>query len=131
MNTIISYQARQAIAIGRKNHWRFSVTEKRDEWVYETVEVPQVGLDRIDALRRAGVRINGFVVGHEAPRILTAPKEEKKHDFKITPVSIPDLSFLFEFAFLIVGAVFRAVLLDPALIVVLEDGTWLEVMNWR
>lgn len=127
MNTIISYQARQAIAIGRQNHWRFKVTQKRDEWVYETVEVPQVGKDRIDALRRAGVRINGFVVGHEAPRLLTAPKEEKKHDFKITPVSIPDLSWMLE----LVVTLFFSALLDPALIVVLEDGTWLEVMNWR
>jgi hypothetical protein len=126
--TIISYEAKKAIEVGRANHWRFSVIEKAKEWVYEEVDEVSIGLDRINALRAAGIGIRGFVVAHEAPRLLMPPKVEKKDDFKINS-SIPQFDFL-PIVFLIFEILFRAILLDPALIVVLEDGTWLEVMTW-
>jgi len=145
MNTkIISYEARRAIQIGYNNHWRFRVvgqgevpTESfyRDEWVFEPVAIPQVAQDRIEVLKRFGFRFKGFVIAHEAPRLLSAPTP-KKQDFKNNQTShiLPDTQrllgnliqgFVFFFAF-----IFQVALLDPALIVILEDGTWLEVMTW-
>ncbi|MBV5342638.1 hypothetical protein JZU68_03160, partial [bacterium] len=96
---------------------------------------PVIAQDRLSALRRSGIQIKGFVIAHEAPRLLSAPAP-KKHDFKTneTRTIVPETStvistlargFLFFFAL-----IFQAILLDPALIVVLEDGTWLEVMTW-
>lgn len=143
MNTIISYEARKAVQVGYDNHWRFRVVgqgdvpEKsyyKDEWIFDPVEAPVVAQDRLSALRRSGVQIKGFVIAHEAPRLLSAPAP--KTDFKVasTPDILPDVGtaigkiatgLLWVFLF-----IFQVALLDPALIVVLEDGTWLEVMTW-
>jgi hypothetical protein len=145
MNTqIISNVARKAVRVGYENHWRFRVVGQgevpkdsfyRDEWVFEPVEAPQMAQDRLALLKRSGIRFKGFVIAHEAPRLLTAPAS-KKHDSKNnqTKTIVPETSQFFEklgeallFFILII---FQAALLDPALIVVLEDGTWLEVMTW-
>ena len=144
MNTqLISHEARKAVQVGYDNHWRFRVVgqgevpEKafyQDEWIFDPVQVPVVAQDRISALKRSGIHIKGFVVAHEAPRLLTAPAP--KPDFKngLTPDILPDTNQLF--SNLIQGLLFfvtlilQVALLDPAVIVVLEDGTWLEVMTW-
>ena len=84
---------------------------------------------------KSGVRIKGFVIAHEAPRLLTAPAP-KKNDFKNnqTGAIVPDTSEFFgtliQGLLFFITLIFQAALLDPALIVVLEDGTWLEVMRW-
>lgn len=145
MNTkIISYEARRAIQIGYENHWRFRAvgqgevpTESfyREEWVFEPIKAPQVAQDRIEKLKQSGIRFKGFVIAHEAPRLLSAPAP-KKQDFKNNQTNniLPDVEAFFGallkgFLFLLT-LIFQVALLDPALIVVLEDGTWLEVMTW-
>jgi hypothetical protein len=145
MNTkIISYDARKAVQVGYDNHWRFRVVGQgevpaesfyRDEWVFEPIKAPQVAQDRIEKLKQSGIRFKGFVIAHEAPRLLSAPAP-KKNDFKNNQTSgiLPDAEALFGnllkgFLFFLTF-VFQVALLDPALIVVLEDGTWLEVMTW-
>ncbi|MBL8049618.1 MAG: hypothetical protein JNM46_00210 [Anaerolineales bacterium] len=145
MNTkIISYEARRAIQVGYKNHWRFRVVGQgevpvqpfyKDEWVFEPVNVPQVAQDRIETLKRFGFSFKGFVIAHEAPRLLPAPAP-KKQDFKNnqTVGILPDvealLGNLLKGLLFFLTFIFQVALLDPALIVVLEDGTWLEVMTW-
>jgi hypothetical protein len=145
MNTqLISYDARRAIQVGYENHWRFRVVGQgqmpeeayySDEWVYEPAETPQMAHDRLDALKRSGIHMKGFVIAHEAPRLLATPTS-KKHILKNNQdeAIVPDAgkildSFVQGFLFF-VAIVFQAALLDPALIVILEDGTWLEVMTW-
>lgn len=140
---LITYEARKAVQIGYENHWRFRVVGTgelpknsyyKDEWVFVPVEAPQIAHDRLETLKRSGIRFKGFVIAHEAPRVLTAPATiPKKPDFKnkdIVPdvgTMVRDLAMGLLFVF---SVVFQAVLLDPALIVILEDGTWLEVMTW-
>lgn len=143
MNNIISHTAKQAVDLGNRQHWRFRVigqgevpTEPsyRDQWWFEPVTETMHGKDRLDALRRAGVRFKGMLIAHEAPRLLTAPKDS---DFKINP-SIPasqsSMDGLAERLAmglaLLVGFAFQAMLSDPALIVILEDQTWLELATW-
>lgn len=145
MNTqIISPEARKAILVGRQNHWRFKVVGQggvpqkpfyKDEWVFELqTTTPDIGQDRINALRASGVRFKGFLVAHEAPRLLSAPKvaqnanDVKKRSSEILPER--QFGFIAEFVVIFLQIFFQALLLDPALIVVLEDGTWLEVMTW-
>ena len=147
MNTqLISHEARKAIQVGYENHWRFRVVgiggvpEKsyyRDEWVYEPTEAPQSAQDRLDVLKGSGIGIKGFVIAHEAPRLLSAPATApKKQDFKnnqtdgIVPDTSEVVSKLVQGFVFFLALIFQAALLDPALIVVLEDGTWLEVMTW-
>ena len=147
MNTqIISQQARQAILAGRRIHQRFKVVGHgdlpeepfyKDEWWFETIQtMPDKGKACLEELQRAKVHIKGMVIAHEAPRLLTAPKATpKKEDFEVpaNPIlpAVEVVASVFVTILLVVfGLAFRAVLLDPALIVVLEDGTWLEVMTW-
>jgi hypothetical protein len=143
---IISQQARQAILVGRQHHWRFKVVGQgeppsqpvyKDEWWFETVHtIPEKGKDRLEALQRARVPFKSMIIAHEAPKLLTAPKEmPKKQESKssTTPI-LPAVEAIavgiVTILLLVFGLMFRAVLLDPALIVVLEDGTWVEVMTW-
>ena len=151
MNTIISPEAKRAIDLAYKEHWRFRVIGQgeipqepsyKDQWWFQPITEPEKGRDRIAALRRAGVPIKGLVIAHEAPRLLSAPKEP---DFKTSssiPASNKTTSDLVNTAagelagglavglVLVLSLVFEAILIDPALIVVLEDGTWLEVLTW-
>jgi len=145
MNTkIISYEARRAIQIGYASHWRFRVVGQgevpaqsfyKDEWVFEPINAPQVAQDRIETLKRFGFNFKGFVIAHEAPRLLSAP-EPKKQDFKNNQTNdiLPDveafLGILLKGFLFFLTLIFQVALLDPALIVILEDGTWLEVMTW-
>jgi len=132
MKQIISQEAYRAVQIGRRNHWRFRVVTEssyKDGWVYETTQdIPDKAKARLTALQRAGVHFTEAIIAHEAPRVLSAP-----NDFKNTSQSIPTNKILEDLAtglVLFFALIFRFMLLDPALIVVLEDGTWLEVMTW-
>lgn len=131
MNAIVpSTLAKKAIAIGFKNHWRFRAVQEttyKKEWRTETItNAPQTAQDRLQALRTAGITYRTVLIAHEAPRLLAAPlpMKEKKTVETTTPFAI------FEVMGFILAFLFQAILLDPALIVVLEDGTWLEVMTW-
>jgi len=144
MNTqLITSEARKAIQIGYQNHWRFRVVGRgdvpknayyKDEWVFEPINSPNVAQDRLKALKQKGICFKGFVIAHEAPRLLTmqTPKVPKP-DFKNKDI-LPDLENLVVNVMFGLGyffsLLFQMVLLDPALIVILEDGTWLEVMTW-
>lgn len=142
---MISSDARKAILIGRQNHWRFKVIGNgdlpqehtyKDEWWFEPVSVPAVAQDRLNALQASGLSFRGFLIAHEAPKRLTSPKPISKPNVKVTnsPDIVPTITTIAEFfatSFVLVFSLFfQAILLDPALIVVLEDGTWLEVMTW-
>ena len=83
---------------------------------------------------RSGVRIKGTIIAHEAPRLLPAPKQ----DFETqSPHIVPKSSSLGEVLDTVVRIfgtifllIFQLALLDPAVIAVLEDGTFVEVMTW-
>ena len=93
-----SKQAREAISVGFQNHWRFRVVNENS---YQTGlghrdphEAPVTAQERIQTLKRAGIQINGFVVAHEAPRLLTAPIAEPTAEpiqhSKTSTVNFPD-----------------------------------------
>lgn len=137
---IYSDLAEKAIEIGRQKHWRFKVVGYgqvpnrpfyRGAWWFEPVKELPDGKDRLDALRASGIDFKGFVVAHEVVLVETKPETKIQTQ---TPDILPVLGDVFK----IVGQVTlslllltaQAVLIDPALIVILEDGTWLEVMTW-
>jgi len=131
MNAIVpSTLAKKAISVGFKNHWRFRAVQEttyKSEWRTETItEAPQTAQERLEALKRAGVVYHTILIAHEAPRLLVAPLPVKKKKTVETTTTFP----IFEVLGFIFTLFFQAILLDPALIVVLDDGTWLEVMTW-
>ncbi len=139
MKTIITKDARDAIAIGRQNHWRFRVVQETDGWIYDHTKAPLVVQERLETLRRSGVQFGEVIIAHEAPKVLPAPSVHRK--IQIAPILSGLAKVLGMTAVLAAVAGFVAVaapilllgaviLIDPAVIVVLEDGTWLEVMTW-
>lgn len=148
---IYSKEAQKAVWVGAQNHMMFRVVGSgevphepyyKDQWWFELVEseaiLPSEGVNRLDLLRRAGINIKSVVIAHEAPKILSAPKpavkEPQKPDTDILNSFLPILGTVVAAVGAILGLFVmlfvRAILIDPALIVVLEDGTWLEVMTW-
>jgi hypothetical protein len=114
-----------------------------DEWWYSRVSaestIPAEGVRRIEALVQGGVPIKSLMIRHEAPRLLTAPKEEKQGQKEKLNANVTfDVLPLLEAIVAILGVVLAvfgflfvmAIRLDPAIIAVLPDGTWLEVMTW-
>jgi len=145
----------RVLDLADQNHWGFRLKdggemiqnpEYREGWWYLPVKgdeeiIPAKAKERIEALKRADIPIEGLVLGHEAPKLLSAPTKEI--DFK--PIQVPweTVSKAGEIAVKIVGTAIVMMayvagailtmgflLLDPALYVVLPDGTWVEVLSW-
>lgn len=152
-----SRYATEALTVARKSGMTMKVVGQgdvplepfyKDEWWFEPVTsestIPPEGLRRLDALLKGGVPIKGLVIAHEAPRLLTAPLKAPETDLegrrkaKTGEASQIDwrtvlgvLGAVLTSIFLVFGFIFMiAIRLDPALIAVLPDGSYLEVMTW-
>ncbi len=128
-----------------------------DEWWYEPYEqsksvVPAEAMRRVELLRSNGIGIKGMVIAHEAPLILMAPEHDRQVWRTRNALTVAVFTLLAGVAVVVAIAVATpvavvaapvatsalslpmllttAVLVDPALVVVLEDGTWLEVCRW-
>jgi hypothetical protein len=147
-----SRYATEALSVARSNGMTMRVVGQGDvplepfyldEWWYSRVTaestIPAEGVRRLEALVKGGVPIDCLMIRHEAPRLLTAPKEEKQA-VKEKPDEIPSFNALpvLEVILGVLGAIFAvfgyifvaAIHLDPAIIAVLPDGTWVEVVAW-
>ncbi len=143
---VFSEAAQKAIEIGRRYHYRFRVVgsgevpEKpfyQGAWYFEPVLEPPVGKNILDLLKRSGVAYKGIVMAHEVSLVeAPAVKENEKTDFKIALPSIPATDIVEIVAKIAMGMamvaafIFLAILRDPAVIIVLEDDTWLETCNY-
>jgi hypothetical protein len=147
-----SRYATEALTVARRNGMTMRVVGQgdvplepfyRDEWWYSRVSaestLPAKAVKRIETLVKEGIEIKGLVIRHEAPRLLTTPKEEKQVKRKRPDAYVPfDALPLLATILGALGAVLAvfgyifvmAIQLDPALIAVLPDGTWLEVVTW-
>jgi hypothetical protein len=146
---IQSTEAKKALVLARQYHWFFRVigTSKmipnptyKDGWWLVPVQddktiIPKNATQRVEKLIANGVRIQGVIVAHEAPKLLYAPpKEPFKIDYDAIGKTIEQIAAglasviatMFGILFLLVPMA----MIDPALIVVLEDGSWVEVMRW-
>lgn len=141
MNTSIqSFDLSKVLKLADKNHWGFRVSDEQgmidhpkyqDQWWYIPISedekiIHENAKMRIEAIKRSGVKIQGLILGHEAPRLLQAPPHPPKVIEAKQAKPKPDFSFL-PSLLLYLG---MAMLVDPALFVVLDDGTWVEVMTW-
>ena len=114
----------------------------------------------VEEIFSAGLRPKGFVVVHEAPKLLPAPAGHKAEPLRLSPISaelkstlktvgtglglvgaalvaIPGL-LVVAGALLSLAAVVAvpalllvgAVIIDPVLVAVTEDGWWIEIDRW-
>ena len=148
---IYSPYATKAIAEGRTHGMRFRAVNRRevppepfyeDGFWHETLKseytIRSDLQERLDIISKV-VPIKELVIAHEAPKLLTAPIEEKApqnsktdtyQDFDATPIVAAIVGVLGA-CLAIVGIIFiAAIRIDPVLIAVLPDGTWLEVATW-
>jgi hypothetical protein len=157
----LSIETRQVVSLGRAHHWPFQVLGKAPmvedpvrlgDWLLvpaqdDSTAIPDRAMERIQAIFAAGIRPQGFVLVHEAPRLLKAPVESKdraQQQYAPSPEpaassqSGPDmlsmlgtgLSALASMVFPMLLFVVAAAMADPILVAVTEDGFWVEIDRW-
>jgi hypothetical protein len=135
------------------------------DWLIVPVEqdsspVPDRALRRVQDIFAAGIRPKGFVLVHEAPKLLSAPPAEQSQGLRMSAlpdwlrsglkvtgtglgvaglalVAIPGLVVLAVAALSLAAMVMApallvvgAVVVDPILVAVTEDGYWVEIDRW-
>src|SRR5258706_11827445 len=93
--------------------------------------------ERVNILRKSGVRFSHVLIAHEQPKPLKKfeiPKEVIDAARNILPVLgavLWALASVVGAVLIVMGRIFLFCLtLDPVVIVVLDDGTWLEIAKW-
>ena len=171
---IVSPEVRQMVTLGRQRGWRCAVLGQAPlpsepvrlgDWYIVPVHqdsspVPARALERVQSVFAAGLRPKGFVMVHEAPKLLAAPRQDRpdtvrmsalpaqlKSGLKVASIALGALATLLVVttglailalaaislaAILIVPVVLAvgAVVVDPILVAVTEDGYWVEIDRW-
>jgi len=170
MNTLTASPTQELLAVARHQHWNFQVLGQAPmpqkpvrlgDWLITPAEVdtspiPTRALTRIQTILAAGIRPQGFVLVHEAPKLLPSPTQEKKQEITLAlsqkkqttktgkTIDLSDmlatvlsgLGAVLQIALPILAAIFVGVLfatangLDPILVAVTEDGYWVEIDRW-
>ena len=160
-------QAQQLLALGERNGWLFHYLGqapipinpiRAGNWLLmpaqqDNSRIPTRTYQRIQAIYAQGLRPKGFVVVHEAPMQLSAPKT--KETSRIEPraktnsylkvigtaalgigalagaaVALVSVLVIGGVLLLPMAMVAGAILIDPILIVVTEDDHWIEIDRW-
>ena len=122
--TALSPETRDLLHLGRRRHWEFAVLGRaplpeapirlRDWLIVPAVQdssvIPDRALERVQAIYADGLRPQGFVVVHEAPLLLAAPKPATLHSRQM-PALTPQLRSTLKMAVGVLGA--AAVALAP------------------
>jgi hypothetical protein len=159
-STLVAYQAtKQLVEFGQKQGWQLNVIGQAPmleepirlkDWLLvpaheDTSEIPFRALQRVQSLFAAGIRPKGFVVVHEAPRVLPAGEPVKlpkpfpvgNVEFgkvlstagKVVAAAATAVAALSGLA-LLSGLMVGAAVLDPILIAVTDDDYWVEIDRW-
>lgn len=109
--------------------------------------VPAPAMKGVELLKAQGIQVVDLIVAHESPKLLPPPhgfsaadkrkaKWERRKEQMQTAGEVASfvarslVRAIATVALLLGWFIASVVMLDPALIVVLEDGTWLEVATW-
>ena len=148
------------MTLGRERKWDFNILGQAPlprqpihlrEWLIVPADqdeshIPARALERIQAIYAVGLRPQGFVIVHEAPKLLPAPKKVDRESVALpstSPVLKPWITGVLgtlavavplaaAVASMLVPATLAvgAILLDPILVAVTEDDTWIEIDRW-
>ena len=147
-------QAQQLLALGDRMGWHTQVIGRApmlkeavrlQDWMLvpaheDTTAIPARTMRRIHTLFSQGLRPQGFVVVHEAPMQLAAPKtvvEEKPLvEWEGVGKAVGTVArvmgvLLLGSLLLPLGLIAGVVMLDPILVAVTEDGYWIEIDRWQ
>ncbi len=149
------------VSLGRAHRWDFRVLGKAPlpmepvrlgDWLLvpaqqDSTPIPQRAMARIQAIFAAGIRPTGFVLVHEAPKLLKAPvvtpertpgQFAEGNGITSVPQSSSDflttlgtgMSALASMIFPMFLFVVAAAMADPILVAVTEDNYWIEIDRW-
>lgn len=157
----LSPETKRLVTLGHRHYWPFQIlgrapmlqeSVRMGDWLLvsaqdDSTKIPEHALTRIQAIFAAGIRPQGFVLVHEAPKFLKAPVETKakpllqssmlsasgalsqsKTDF-VSMIGI-GLSTLASLFFPLLFMFFTTALVDPILVAVTGDGYWVEIDRW-
>jgi|GEM_PF-1332089 len=171
----LSTETKQLMSLGKHKGWNFQIlgqaplperTVRIGDWLLSPAEtdsslIPTRTLTRIQAIFADGIRPKGFVLVHEAPRLLPSPSDGKEKKSNQTSFSLPNPNFLpksktvnqalegagkvitgfvsalVEFLSFVVPVILSstlllgAVMIDPILVAVTDDCTWIAVDFWN
>ena len=114
----------------------------------DSTSLPDQAIQRIKALYEAGIRPQGFVMVHEAPLQLKAPtiQEKSKVDKQMLKkiggaavglaaitgslVVAVGVAIVGGLLILPAGLLAAAVIIDPILVAVMPDDSWVEIDRW-
>jgi len=149
------------LTLGRQRNWDFNILGQAplprqpihlQDWLIvpahqDSSLIPARALERIQVIFATGLRPKGFVIVHEAPKLLPAPETVEPEPVAV-PTNPPRIkpwitgilgataivtSVAAAVASMIVPAtlaVGAALVLDPILVAVTEDDTWIEIDRW-
>lgn len=152
-------EIQEIVTLGEKRGWDFTVLGQAPlpthpvrvgKWLIvpaeqDTSQIPARALQRVQAIYAAGLRPKGFVIVHEAPLVLASGHNEQKtalpQQFSLVlPILERILGGIVASGLVAISAailltvpltlVAGALLLDPILIAVTEDGDWIEIDRW-
>ena len=139
-NTLAT-QAELLMDVGDRNNWRFVNLGKAPipeqpvragEWLIvsateDTSPIPRQTMHRIKTIYQEGIRPMHWVVVHEAPFLLSAPKPEKEKKPRI----LPYLALLGGLGvWLATTIITTAAIVDPILIAITPEFDWIEIDRW-
>lgn len=171
---LASPQTHQMIAFGQQQGWGCRVlgqapmpteTTRLGDWLIvpahmDSSPLPERAFERVQAIYGSGLRPKGFVVVHEAPMLLAAPKESDARNFRL-PLLPPKIKSALKVAgyglgglaaliamvlgllvmafavamlagivLLPAALIAGATIVDPILIAVTDDDYWVEIDRW-
>ena len=147
-------QAQQFLALGDRMGWQTQVigqapmlkeAVRLQDWMLvpaheDTTPLPPRTMRRIKTIFTQGLRPQGFVMVHEAPMQLMAPKpvivEKSPMEWEGVGKAVGVIAkvigvMLLGSMLLPFGLLAGLVMLDPILVVVTEDGYWIEIDRWQ
>lgn len=127
--------------VGNRNNWNFVNLGKAPipeqpvragEWLIlsameDNSPIPSRTMQRIQTIYQEGIRPLHWVVVHEAPLLLSAPKPEKQKK----PRVLPYLALLGGLgALLATTLITTTAVVDPILIAITPEFDWIEIDRW-
>jgi hypothetical protein len=139
-NNLPATQTHLIMALGKERSWPFSYlgnaplldrpVQVGEWWLVpaqqDTSLIPGRALYRIQTIYRLGLRPAGWVVAHEAPKLLSAPDQKPKKK----PNLLPYLAVLGGLGWLLASTLTTVALVDPILIAITPEGDWIEIDRW-
>ena len=137
----LATQTELLMDIGQRNNWNFVNLGKAPipeqpvragEWLIisateDTSPIPKQTMHRIKTIFQEGIRPIHWVVVHEAPFLLSAPKSEEQKKSRI----LPYLALLGGLGVWLAATIITtAAVVDPILIAITPEFDWIEIDRW-